>query len=95
MLSTFRMLRGDALAPSDPFGPAPGTERDVAALISRLRLLHGIRDTSQHTLPRWMDLGDEFEFSNVAVDLSADGRAIDERLATDRGRRPQPWRARS
>ncbi|MBK8047557.1 MAG: histone deacetylase [Anaerolineales bacterium] len=61
VVSTFRMLRGDALPPSDPFGPAPSTERDVAALISRLRLLHGIRDTSQHTLPsRWMDLGDEF-----------------------------------
>jgi acetoin utilization deacetylase AcuC-like enzyme len=43
VLSTFRALTGDKRGPSDPFGPAPGEERNVSALLERVRNLHHLR----------------------------------------------------
>ena len=61
VLSTFRVLRGDPLEPSDPFGPPPSAGRDVSGLFNKLKLLHGIRDGSHYSLPgRYLDWGDEF-----------------------------------
>jgi acetoin utilization deacetylase AcuC-like enzyme len=61
VLSTFRVLRGGAQEASDPFGPAPAQERDASSLISRVKILHGIRDQAHYSLPqRYLDWGDEF-----------------------------------
>jgi len=61
VLSTFRLLRGDAQEQSDPFGAAPGEQRDASSLLSRVKMLHGIRDNTYYSLPqRYMDWGDEF-----------------------------------
>jgi acetoin utilization deacetylase AcuC-like enzyme len=62
VLSTFRLLLDPTAEPSDPFGLAPGQERDASGLISRIRTLHGIRDqTTYHPLPnKYLDWGDEF-----------------------------------
>ena len=63
VLSTFRVLRREPVEPSDPFGLMPGDERNVSALISKLKVLHGIRDTSIYTMPsRFLDWGDDFGF---------------------------------
>jgi acetoin utilization deacetylase AcuC-like enzyme len=42
VLTTLRLLSGSRQGPSDPFGPPPGGERDVAALLERLKVLHRI-----------------------------------------------------
>lgn len=61
VLSTLRALRGDAEPASDPFGPLPSAERDVSSLFNKLKVLHGIRDSSFYSLPnRSLDWGDEF-----------------------------------
>ena len=61
VLSTFRVLRNDPIEPSDPFGLAPGVERDVSSLFSKLKMLHGIKDSTFYSLPsRYLDWGDEF-----------------------------------
>jgi acetoin utilization deacetylase AcuC-like enzyme len=61
VLSTFRVLRGDASGPSDPFGPAPSQERDASSLLGKIKALHGVRDSTYHSLPsKWLDWGDEF-----------------------------------
>ena len=61
VLSTFRLLHGADPEPSDPFGPAPGEARDPSQLLNRIKLLHGIRDSTFHSLPqRSLDWGDEF-----------------------------------
>ena len=61
VLSTFRTLRGDAIGPSDPFGPAPAKERDTSSLLSKIKALHGVRDSAFYSLPNsWLDWGDEF-----------------------------------
>jgi acetoin utilization deacetylase AcuC-like enzyme len=52
VLSTLRALSGSRHGPSDPYGPAPGGERDVASLLERLKALHHIGDTPFHSLPR-------------------------------------------
>ncbi len=43
ILSTFRTLTGDPRGPSDPFGKAPGEERNVSTLIDRIRNIHQLR----------------------------------------------------
>jgi acetoin utilization deacetylase AcuC-like enzyme len=45
VLSTLRLLTGSPKGVSDPFGATPHGERDVTALINRLRTLHGIADS--------------------------------------------------
>jgi acetoin utilization deacetylase AcuC-like enzyme len=61
VLSTFQVLRGEPVAPSDPFGPAPGGERDASSLLSRIKMLHGIRDSTHYSTPnRYLEWGDEF-----------------------------------
>ena len=61
VLSTFQVLRGEATAPSDPFGLAPGGERDASNVIGRIKMLHGIRDSTHYSLPsRYLEWGDEF-----------------------------------
>lgn len=42
VLSAVRLLSHSQQGPSDPFGPAPGSERDIALLIEKLRHLHHI-----------------------------------------------------
>ncbi len=60
ILTTFRVLADDPRGPSDPFGPAPGAERDVRNLFGKLKALHGIKGSTYHSLPsRWMDWGDD------------------------------------
>ena len=61
VLNTFRLLHDDARELNDPFGPAPGEQRDASSLLSRVRTLHGIRDNTYFSLPqRYLDWGDEF-----------------------------------
>lgn len=45
VLSTLRILTDSPQGVSDPFGPTPHGERDVTALLNRLRNLHGIADS--------------------------------------------------
>lgn len=60
ILTTFRVLADDPRGPSDPFGPAPGTERDVRSLFGRLKALHSVTDGTHYSLPsRWLDWGDD------------------------------------
>lgn len=42
VLTTLRVLSGSRQGPSDPFGPAPGGEREVGALLEKLKHLHHI-----------------------------------------------------
>ena len=42
ILTTLRTLRADPAGPSDPFGPPPGVETDVADLLAAARRLHGV-----------------------------------------------------
>jgi acetoin utilization deacetylase AcuC-like enzyme len=51
VLSTLRALSGSRQGPSDPYGPAPGGERDVAALLERLKALHRLEDAPFRSLP--------------------------------------------
>ncbi|HXF61006.1 MAG TPA: histone deacetylase, partial [Caldilineaceae bacterium] len=51
VLSTLRALSGSQQGPSDPYGPAPGGERDVTALLARLKALHRIADPPFYSLP--------------------------------------------
>lgn len=50
VLSTLRRLSHSTQGVSDPFGPAPGGERDVEKLIARLRVLHRIPDQTTYSL---------------------------------------------
>jgi acetoin utilization deacetylase AcuC-like enzyme len=52
VLTTLRRLTGSHQGPSDPFGPAPGGERDIADLLERLRTLHNIPDGPYYSLGR-------------------------------------------
>jgi acetoin utilization deacetylase AcuC-like enzyme len=61
VLSTFRVLHDVDTEFSDPFGPAPGEARDPSALLSRIKMLHGIRDNTYYSLSHHsLDWGDEF-----------------------------------
>jgi acetoin utilization deacetylase AcuC-like enzyme len=61
VLNTFRLLLDPTAEPNDPFGPPPAQERDASSLLGRIRTLHGIRDSTYHSLPRrYLDWGDEF-----------------------------------
>ncbi|GIV78484.1 histone deacetylase [Litorilinea aerophila] len=51
VLSSLRLLRGEADAVSDPFGPAPGAEREVAPLLEQLRRLHRLEDPPFYAIP--------------------------------------------
>lgn len=42
VLTTLRALRNDPAGASDPFGPAPGRETDVSALLAAARRVHGV-----------------------------------------------------
>lgn len=44
VLSALRLLSQSSQGPSDPFGPAPGAERDIHALLDKLRRLHHLPD---------------------------------------------------
>lgn len=50
VLSTLRVLSGSDQGGSDPFGPAPGSERHITTLVDRLRNLHGIKEPPRHFL---------------------------------------------
>jgi acetoin utilization deacetylase AcuC-like enzyme len=50
VLSALRLLSHSRQGPSDPFGPAPGSERDISALLSKLRVLHHIPDRPTYSL---------------------------------------------
>ena len=50
VLSTLRRLSGSQSGVSDPFGPAPGSARDVSKLLERLRVLHHIPDPTAYSL---------------------------------------------
>lgn len=52
VLTTLRTLSGTRQVPSDPYGPAPGGERDIAPLLERLKALHHISDPPFFSLPR-------------------------------------------
>ncbi|MBW7881561.1 MAG: histone deacetylase [Caldilineaceae bacterium] len=59
--TTFQVLRGAPNPISDPFGPAPGTVRNVHGLLDQIQALHGIRGKTHYSLPsHWLDWGDEF-----------------------------------
>ncbi len=51
VLTTLRVLGGDARGVSDPFGPPSTEERDVGPLIARIRNLHGLPDLPLISLP--------------------------------------------
>jgi len=42
ILTTLRTLRADPAGPSDPFGPPPGVETDVADLLATARRVHSV-----------------------------------------------------
>lgn len=48
VLSTLRMLHDAGDDVSDPFGPAPGGEREVTSLLEKVANLHGIPDQPFH-----------------------------------------------
>lgn len=50
LLSTLRRLSGSHAPVSDPFGLAPGGERDISDLLARLRVLHRIPDRPYYSL---------------------------------------------
>ena len=50
VLSAVRLLSHSQQGPSDPFGPAPGGERDIAPLLEKLRRLHNIPDGPYYSL---------------------------------------------
>jgi acetoin utilization deacetylase AcuC-like enzyme len=52
VLSAVRLLSHSHQPPSDPFGPAPGSERDIAPLLEKLRRLHHIPDEPYYSLGR-------------------------------------------
>jgi acetoin utilization deacetylase AcuC-like enzyme len=52
VLSTLRVLSGNRQGPSDPFGPAPGGEREVTPLLERLKTLHRLQDPPTYSLGR-------------------------------------------
>jgi acetoin utilization deacetylase AcuC-like enzyme len=52
ILSAVRLLSHSHQAVSDPFGPAPGGERDIAPLLEKLRHLHHIPDEPYYSLGR-------------------------------------------
>ena len=52
VLSAVRLLSHSHQGPSDPFGPAPGGERDIAPLLGKLRTLHNIPDEPHYSLGR-------------------------------------------
>lgn len=49
VLSTLRVLSGSSEEVSDPFGPSPHNERDVTALLDRLKNLHGIKESPTYS----------------------------------------------
>jgi acetoin utilization deacetylase AcuC-like enzyme len=50
ILSAVRLLTHSHQGPSDPFGPAPGSERDITPLLQKLRQLHHIPDEPYYSL---------------------------------------------
>ncbi len=50
VLSTVRLLSQSQQGVSDPFGAAPGGERDIAPLLEKLRHLHHIPDEPHYSL---------------------------------------------
>ena len=50
VLSAVRLLIHSHQGPSDPFGPAPGSERDIIPLLGKLRSLHHIPDEPYYSL---------------------------------------------
>lgn len=50
VLSAVRLLSHSHQEPSDPFGPAPGSERDITLLLGKLRQLHHIPDEPYYSL---------------------------------------------
>lgn len=50
VLTTLRVLSGSRKPPSDPYGPAPGGEREVTALLDRLKHLHHISEPPFYSL---------------------------------------------
>jgi acetoin utilization deacetylase AcuC-like enzyme len=50
ILSTLRRLSGSHAPVSDPFGVAPGGERDISDLLAKLRVLHRIADRPYYSL---------------------------------------------
>ena len=52
VLSAVRLLSGSSQGVSDPFGPAPAPERDIAPLLEKLRKLHHIPDEPYYSLGR-------------------------------------------
>lgn len=52
VLSAVRLLSHSHQEPSDPFGPAPGSERDIATLLEKLRRIHRIPDEPYYSLGR-------------------------------------------
>jgi acetoin utilization deacetylase AcuC-like enzyme len=50
VLSTLRVLVDSPQGVSDPFGPAPQGDRDVRALVNRLRNLHGFKEPPSYSL---------------------------------------------
>jgi len=52
VLTALRMFAEVGKAPSDPFGaPRVGAERDVTALLARIKNLHGIRNPPFYSTP--------------------------------------------
>ena len=52
VLSAVRRLSHSHQGVSDPFGPAPGGERDIAPVLEKLRQLHNIPDEPHYSLGR-------------------------------------------
>lgn len=50
ILSTLRRLSHSKQGPSDPFGPAPGGERDISKLLDQLRALHNLTERPTYSL---------------------------------------------
>jgi acetoin utilization deacetylase AcuC-like enzyme len=48
ILSTLRLLSGSEQEISDPFGPSPNEQRDVAVLLDRLKTLHKIQEPPRY-----------------------------------------------
>jgi hypothetical protein len=52
VLSALRQLTRSHQGLSDPFGPAPGGERDISPLLEKLRQIHHIPDEPRYSLGR-------------------------------------------
>lgn len=52
VLSAVRLLSHSHQTASDPFGPAPGSERDISPLLEKLRRLHHLPDEPFYSLDR-------------------------------------------